>query len=212
MVIREAMWHEHPEVSVCIPTLDGEAERVWKALDALYCWTDPARLEVLVADCQRKLLGYTRPMNAAMAAAKGKYLVAMNDDVEVTDGWLEPMLEAARAGAWCVTPDATHTDGPQVFAPYCMLWRRDGWEATGGLDERFVLWGSDIDIARRLVDAGHPPVKVMLTNPVRHQLNATCEEHPQEVGPICMEDLDRFRHKWGVDAETMKHELAALVA
>jgi hypothetical protein len=59
------------------------------------------------------------------------------------------------------------------------------------------------------MDAGHPPVKVPLLNPVTHQLNATANERP-ELGPICVEDLARFHAKWGISAEDEKHRLAAL--
>ena len=114
------------------------------------------------------------------------------------------------SAVWCATPDGSHTDGPQVFHPYAMFWRASAWAAIGGLDEQFVLWCSDIDIARRLVDAGHPPVKVKLLHPIIHALNATTELHP-DLGHVCVGDLERFRQKWGVDAESEKHRLAALV-
>lgn len=38
----------------------------------------------------------------------------------------------------------------------CFLMRRADWEATGGFDEGFFLWYEDVDLARRLFDAGKP--------------------------------------------------------
>lgn len=207
-----------PLLSVCIPTLDannGRAARLVASAEK-HTQLDSRAWEVVVEDCHGELRGYTEPMNRAMERAKGRFLLSVNDDVVLADGWFQPLLMALALGQlrstgrpWCATPDATHTDGPQVFHPWCMLWRRESWVEIGGLDEQFVLWCSDIDIARRLVDAGHPPVKVKLPNAVTHELNATTSEHP-ELGQVCMGDLDRFRAKWGTSAEDEKHRLAAL--
>jgi GT2 family glycosyltransferase len=149
-----------------------------------------------------------------MAAGRGAYLLCVNDDVEVSEGWFEPLLEALIDGAWCATPDMEHSDGPQIYAPYCALWRREAWHEMGGLDEQFRHWCSDIDMARRLVDAGHTPVKVKLPNPITHQTNGTAEEKPDIAGPVatmCADDLERFARKWGVTAEVEKYRLRDLV-
>ncbi len=204
-----------PQVAVCAPSYDAESLRTQRWRDAVIAHSDPILVRWVIADCQRELAGYTRPMNLAVRAALETcpgvpYVAALNDDVEVADGWLAPLLAALDKGAWCATPDATHTDGPQVFHPYCMVWTSVAWQYVGGLDERFVIHGSDIDVARRLVDAGHPPVKVRLPAYVRHQLNATTEEHPA-MGPIAAQDLARYEAKWGISAEEDKHRLAALV-
>jgi N-acetylglucosaminyl-diphospho-decaprenol L-rhamnosyltransferase len=37
----------------------------------------------------------------------------------------------------------------------CFVVRRDTWEAMGGFDEGFFLWYEDVDLARRLHDAGY---------------------------------------------------------
>ena len=206
-----------PTVAICCPTFDARSTRAAEWISAVNEHTTIS-YRTVIGDCEGALLGYTRPMNAAMSAAieTGKhvpYLVAMNDDVHVTPGWLEMLLDPLihELDVWCVTPDARHTDGPQVYHPWCMAWRTEAWQTIGGLDEQFVIWGSDIDLARRLVDAGHPPLKVPLPFPLAHALNATSQEHP-ELGPIAVADLDRFVQKWGVTAESEKYRLAALVA
>lgn len=202
-----------PQLSVCIPTLDRHNGRADRLLESVARCTPPGvSWEAVVEDCHGELRGYTEPMNRAMERAHGRYLLAVNDDVELADGWFSWLLSPLighRRSVWCTTPDATHTDGPQVFHPWCMLWREESWREIGGLDEQFVLWCSDIDLARRLVDAGRPPVKVQLPCAVTHELNATTSEHPS-LGQVCVEDLARFRAKWGVDAEAEKHRLAAL--
>jgi GT2 family glycosyltransferase len=197
-----------PEASICIPTLKGY-DRLMRLLRSIEAHT-PVDYEVVIVDSGSRVRGYTTPMNQALRAARGKFLLALNDDIEVSGGWIEPLLEQARAGVWACTPDMTHTDGPQVFAPYCLCLRREAFEALGGLDERFVLWASDIDLARRLIEAGRPPVKVLLPNPIRHEVSATTGAHP-EVAHICQEDLERYREKWGVDANCDKAALVAQV-
>lgn len=37
----------------------------------------------------------------------------------------------------------------------CFVVRRDTWEAMGGFDEGFFLWYEDVDLAKRLHDAGY---------------------------------------------------------
>lgn len=201
-------------VSICVPTFDLHNGRVNKLKASLIAHTveEMGRdWELCVYDCRGRVLGYTHPMNEAVAMARGDFIVAMNDDIEVSDGWLPALIKPLEnPQIWCVTPDATHTDGPQVFHPWLMAWAREAWYDIGGLDERFVHWCSDIDIAHRLIAAGHPPVKVMLPNPVTHKLNATSKDIP-ELGEICMGDLHRFREKWGVDAEFEKHRMAGLI-
>lgn len=194
-----------PDLSIGIATLRGY-DRLTRLLRSIEAHT-PVNYEVVIVDSGSEARGYTTPMNQALRAARGKFLLALNDDIEVAEGWIEPLLEQARAGIWACTPDMTHTDGPQVFAPYCLLLRRDAFEELGGFDEQFVLWASDIDLARRLIEAGHPPIKVMLPVPIVHELNATTGEHP-ELGSVCSEDLERYRQKWGVSAEEDKHRMA----
>lgn len=195
-----------PEVSICIPTLRGY-DRLARLLRSIEQHTTSVDYEVVIVENGSRARGYTIPMNQALRAGRGEFLIALNDDVEVTAGWIGPLVEQARAGVWACTPDMTHTDGPQVFAPYCLCLRREAFEEFDGLDERFLLWCSDIDLARRLVEAGHPPVKVKLPNPILHELNATTGEHP-ELGQVCLGDLARYREKWGVDAESDKARLA----
>ena len=106
-----------PLVSICVPTVRGY-DRLLRLLRSVEQHTH-VDYEVVIVDNGSRPRGHTVPMNQALRAARGQYLIAMNDDIEVTAGWLEPLLAELERGTWVVTPDMTHTDGPQVFAPYC---------------------------------------------------------------------------------------------
>lgn len=195
-----------PLVSLCIPTLSG-GEHYERLIASIREHTGHVDYEIVTVH-SGGVTGYTRPAAQAMAGGRGQFLVALNDDVEVAAGWIDPLLKRARDGAWCVTP-AEDQDGPVLlFAPHCMLWRAAAWRELGGLDERFVHWCSDIDVCRRLIEAGHPPALVSLPNPVHHAVSATSSRH--DLGPICAADLERYQQKWGCSAELDKHRLAEL--
>lgn len=201
-----------PVLSICVPTLDarsGRAERLQDSVRASCGLLEGRDYEFCVVDCRGEVRGYTRPMIQAVSMARGPWRLLVNDDVTFTPGSIEALLAAGvDDDAWCITPDASHTDGPQVFHPWCMLWSEWSWGQIGGLDPQFRHWCSDIDIARRLVDAGHPPVKVKLPDAVVHELNASSSG--PVIAQMCEQDLERFRVKWGVDAEQEKYRLAAL--
>lgn len=50
-------------------------------------------------------------------------------------------------------PGAVATVGQPSGA--CFVMRRETWEAIGGFDEGFFLWYEDVDLAKRLDDAGY---------------------------------------------------------
>lgn len=203
---------ESPDVSVCIPTFSAVLERVRITIEAVL--THTPNCEVVVVDCQGEIRGYTTPQNEAMAAATAsKYLIALNDDVIVSPGWYEHMRHVMHeTGAACVTPDQTHTDGPQIFAPYCMMWKRKVWEELGGLDPQFEWWCSDIDLARRAVDAGYTPVRTVLPVNIEHQPGTSSYDADRSaLNEMALHDLDRFMRKWGVTAEQEKVRLRDLV-
>ncbi len=197
-----------PELSICVPAFDNRNLPV--LVDAVEAHTGHIDYELVVVHCGGRIRGYTAPQNQALKAGRGDFLLALNDDVIVTDGWIDPLLAAGRAGGWVVTPDGSHTDGPQVFHPYCLLWSRAAFAALRGYDEQFQVWCSDIDLARRLEQAGHPPVIVRLPVPIRHALNATTADPliSATVSAIAQADLKRYVQKWGADANDDKARLA----
>lgn len=70
----------------------------------------------------KKNLGFAKGCNQGMAAAKGEYLLLLNNDVVVTGGWLAGMLACINASAdyGIVGPMTNNIAGPQQLAtvPY----------------------------------------------------------------------------------------------
>jgi GT2 family glycosyltransferase/Tfp pilus assembly protein PilF len=70
----------------------------------------------------RENLGYAGGNNVGMAAARGEYVVMLNNDTIVTSGWLEGMLDvfAQHPKTGIVGPRSNYVTGPQVIknVPY----------------------------------------------------------------------------------------------
>lgn len=211
-----------PEVSICVVSLNGH-DRLHTLLDSLREHTSHIDYEVVIVESGSRVRDYVGRMNRALRAAAGRIIVGLNDDVEVTPGWLDPLIDAIDAGAWVCYPDQTSTDGNQCICGWCVVWDRLALHGFMGeqvrredpagclfYDERFVLWGSDIDLTRRLIDAGHPPVRVAIPEPLKHQLSATVAnpEFRESFNQWGVEDLDRYEAKHGTRAEVDKHALA----
>jgi N-acetylglucosaminyl-diphospho-decaprenol L-rhamnosyltransferase len=69
------------------------------------------------------------------------------------------MLVRIFAGSYGEQPQASPAPGSvaEVGQPSgaCFVVARDTWQAFGGFDEGFFLWYEDVDLARRLHDAGY---------------------------------------------------------
>ncbi|MGA2212068.1 MAG: glycosyltransferase [Bryobacteraceae bacterium] len=117
-----------------------------------------ARLSVLSFD---RPLGFARAVNEGARKARHDFLVLLNSDAIVTDGWLDGLLEAMhtdpRIGV--ASPVTNHSspgrqlvsgpleagtphrlmEEPQRLFFFCVMIRRELWDSLGGLDEIFQL-------------------------------------------------------------------------
>ena len=102
---------EHPLISVVIP-IYGKIEYTLRCLDSIASTLPQAKFEIIVVDdCSPdnsveilsgisgiRLIkniqnqGFIRSCNAGSIAAKGEYLYFLNNDTEVTTGWLDALL------------------------------------------------------------------------------------------------------------------------
>lgn len=197
-----------PVVSYVIPTLGGWATLL-PLLQSLSEHT-PVSYETVIVDSGNRTRGYPAPTNAAIRAARGEFVVVLNDDIVVTPGWLGPLLDEARSGTWVCFPDQRASEGAACLCGWCLCFTREAlltfWGDPGEVyDERFGVWSTDIDLAKRLHEAGHPPVCVQIPEPIRHLGNQTTTR--VDVSGECQADLERYRQKWGSDPNTDKYEL-----
>ncbi|MCP5054551.1 MAG: glycosyltransferase, partial [bacterium] len=83
-------------ILVCTPDLNSEL--TVKCIESVKKYTpDTINYELLIFD-NGKFGSFQHPLeiNRAMDIARGDVLVTLDDDVEVTEGWLESMLKLAR--------------------------------------------------------------------------------------------------------------------
>jgi hypothetical protein len=167
------------ELSVVIPTLDAAGDRVRACLRALQRNTDVPH-ELIVLDNGAPPQGFTDPVNAALRAASGRFLVVCNDDVLVDPGWWAP-LQAALTDpadpAAVVFPRTVDGAMREDFAAWCFAFGRDTLERFAAAPGAFLhpelrVWYQDTDLLTRLRAAGRPP-RLVPQSTIRHGLSAT---------------------------------------
>ena len=155
-----------PRISIVIPVY-GQHGYTYQCLQSIAQYTVLDEVEILVIDdaspeparaalsmvegvrwlLNERNLGFVRSCNAAAAQARGEFLVLLNNDVQVSAGWLEALLrvfeqrsDAGLAGAKLIYPDGRLQEAGGI------VWR-DGsaWN-----------WG-------RLQDPSHPDYQSLRT-------------------------------------------------
>jgi hypothetical protein len=162
---------EEIEVSVIVPTLDATSAEVRDCLRALQA-TIRAPHEIVVVDNGAPPQGFTAPVNAALRAARGRYLVVVNDDVRVLDGWWEPLADALEHGAPLVFPLTVQGRMRWEFAAWCFAMRCELLERMAVRPDEFfdpsmVVWCQDADLRKRMAAAGMEPLCVPQSR-IRH--------------------------------------------
>ncbi|HXC23033.1 MAG TPA: glycosyltransferase, partial [Solirubrobacteraceae bacterium] len=170
------------DVSVIIPTLDATSPTVIGCIANMQA-TLEVPYELIVLDNGAPPQGFTAPVNAGLRAARGRHLVVVNDDVEVLDGWWEPLAQALDAGAQLVFP-LTLDDYMQEFQRWgcefpgwCFAIGRDTFarmtvEPGEFFDPAMTVWYQDTDLSLRLSSIGAQPLCVPASR-IRHRLHQT---------------------------------------
>jgi GT2 family glycosyltransferase len=190
---------EDPELTVVIPTLDAASERVRACVSAIQrCTAGP--YEIVLVDNGAPPQGFTAPVNSGLRAARGRYAVVMNDDVEVLPGWWPPLREALDAGASVTFPLTIDGAMRNDFAAWCFAVSRATLDEFGTapgqfLDERFTVWYQDTDLNTRLRAAGRPP-QLVEGSRIRHGLSETVASDDPELRAWITREVERDREEF----------------
>lgn len=162
--------------------------------------------------------GVTKAWNQGIRASFGEYIVLLNNDTQVYEGWLEdllaglpgndlvmahPMYSLTEPFARAVEAKAIRT-GLRKLDPLdkdfsCVMFRKSlvdeiGYEGMGMFDERFFTYASDSDLFKRLETTGRK-YQMMNNVPIHHIIEATgvsIEDTPN----IMNRDKDEYKQKW----------------
>ncbi|WDT94586.1 glycosyltransferase [Thermoleophilum album] len=194
-LVRADLGHD-PEVTVVIPTLDATGELAQGAVRAVQR-TLGCPHEIVIVDNGAPPQGFSAPVNAAIRAARGRYIVVMNDDVEPLPGWWPPLRATLDSGARVVFPDTVDGFRRKDFAAWCFALRRDDVDELSVrpgefFDPELRVWYQDTDLAVRLLDAGTPPVLVPGSRVV-HQLSRTVASDDRQLAAWV--DIQRARDR-----------------
>jgi GT2 family glycosyltransferase/SAM-dependent methyltransferase len=175
---RRAPGQREIELSIVIPTLDAAGERTRRCVASVQSATNVDH-EIIVIDNGAPPQGFTAPVNAGLRAARGRYLLVLNDDVELLPGWWEPLRDALEDGATVVFPHTVDGKMRTDFAAWCFAMSRDTMTEFAVADGEFfdpelVVWFQDTDLLERLRDAGRPP-RYVEASKIRHLLSQTVE-------------------------------------
>lgn len=218
------------EVSIVITCVDM-LEMTRGCVELMAQNTPPGYELVMVADeCSEEMLGWlsqlekagakviTNPkrvgsptaLNMGIRAASRKYIAFVNNDVSVTPGWLEPLLETIehRPQYGWVTSRVLRMIDEESFivanfgTASCCLMSREALDKVGLFDERFsegVGW-DDNDMLLRFWRAGYSP-RGVLSSTVYHPGHGTTIEavHGERLAEMELLNRAYFIQKWGPD-------------
>lgn len=163
--------------SIIIPTC--KSANLIPCLQSIHKYTDFTDTEVIAVcngydgvlpgGCQviwfDQMIGYPAACNAGIKAAKGEFIVLLNDDTQVlANTWIDMLFEpfsdpqVAITGPWMMHNTEVNREFVCFF---CCMIRRSVLEKIGLLDEAFGFgYAEDVDLCCKAVDAGYKIVQV----------------------------------------------------
>jgi GT2 family glycosyltransferase len=209
-----------PELTVVVPTLDAASERAQRCVESIAAHTEASH-EIALLHNAAPPQGFTAPVNSGIRAARGDYVVVMNDDVVVLDGWWPPLRAALDNGAYASFPKTEDGFHRNDFTGWCFAISRATIErfshsAPEFFDPQFKVWYQDRDFLLRLCEAGEPPV-VAEASRITHGLSQTLEHSEDSelaawIARQKEEDRQALARKWpGGGRGPLARQLLSLV-
>lgn len=211
------------EVSIVITCVDM-LEMTRRCVDFMKKNTPPIYELIIVADeCSNEMLtwlgnleakvitnpkrvGSSTALNMGIKVAEGQYIALVNNDISVSEGWLEPLITALQEHpnfGW-VTSRVTRGQVVSNFCVACSLFSKEALDKVGLFDERFSQgegW-DDNDILLRFWLAGYQPHGVsrsVIYHPAESATLTALYGPRQQLGRAvrCKHNIDLFIEKWG---------------
>jgi len=196
---------------------NGSGEETQKYLESLA--EPPSWPGVLVRNEENR--GYIQAVNQGLRISTAPYVCLLNNDVVVTTGWLERLIQFCKSHheAGLVNPQQNHDPGKpmpedlegfaasQVGTPGewmeldhctggCLLIKREVIEKIGTLDEAYGQgYYEDNDYSRRAQRASYRCMRLLDTY-VWHDIEGSFKEDP-ERGEKRKKNETLFRSRWG---------------
>jgi acetyltransferase-like isoleucine patch superfamily enzyme len=212
-------------VLVVIPTIDVKSDRLKRCLDSIKANTENTLGRAgyvtyhisVIEDSKRE--GFAKACNRGIAskmAEESDYVLLLNDDVTVTEGWLSNMLAVMEhfPEVGLVGPVSDNVSGPQQREPlagpisqevsrlvgFCLLIRRSVVDKIGGIDEAYTKgMFTDDDYGLRAAAAGFK-LRIALDAFVHHEFGASYKEADIALEEAMAQGWEVFSAKWGAEA------------
>lgn len=184
-------FNNYDKLAECIQSIKDHAEEPY---------------EIIIMDNGSHPLGYVDPVVRGANAARGDLICVVNDDALVGPGFLPPLVDAAYTHH-IFSPWAEDEEHAPLLG-WFLCFSRWGWH-TFGLDTRFKVWCSDIDLFRRMKEAGMEFHKVKESVVYHPEYSVTCSMPSIQdiIVPWQLQDIEKYKQKWGTDPNKDKNGL-----
>lgn len=145
--------------------------------------------------------------NDGLKVATGDYLVIISDDVFVTEGWLECMVNAltlfpnslASMPAVSNMPSGTEPEEITTWIPACcFMLKPETLKIVGYFDEQFHPFNyEDVDYWTRVFESGHTIARDYSVQ-VKHEEGQVIHSF-DDNGSVDAKNRERYIKKWGFD-------------
>jgi N-acetylglucosaminyl-diphospho-decaprenol L-rhamnosyltransferase len=150
---------------------------------------EPAALATLAAALQAEpLAGMVGP---AFEGATGHYHARLPGPVTMLG---RVLAGSFRRGAVATPPPGAVGDVDQPSGA-CFAMRRSTWEEVGGFDEGFFLWYEDVDLAKRLHDAGRRNLVVGSARVAHAGARSFAQVEARRQQAIRLDSVERYVRK-----------------